>query len=97
MASSREAFVKFDKWKNSRTVLNLTVVNIVDDECSEDRFQGAIFFADEDKGIVAFVDDESRNHLQLDLSGASFTLGPRSVEVKCLDRGTVMFAEVLLV
>jgi hypothetical protein len=97
MASSREAFARFDRWKNSRTVLNLMVVNIVDDECSEDRFQGAIFFADEDEGIVAFVDDESRNHLQLDLSEASFTVASRSVEAKCLDRGTVTFVEVLLV
>jgi hypothetical protein len=97
MASSREAFLKFDKWKNSRTVLNLTVVNIVDDECFEDRFQGAIFFADEDDEILGFVDDESRNSVTLDLSGGSFAMDARSVEVKCPDRGTVTFAEVLLV
>ena len=95
MASSREAFLKFDKWKNSRTVLNLTVVDNV--ESFEEHLQGAIFFTDAEHGIVGFVDDASRNHVTLDLSGASFVVAPRSVEVKCPERGIVTFVEVLLV
>lgn len=97
MASSREAFLKFDKWKNARTVLSFTVVKIVDGEGFADRFQGAIFFTDEDKELVSFVDDESRNHATLDLSGAFFKVTARSLEANCLDRGTVTFVEVLLV
>lgn len=97
MACSGEAFMKFDSWKSARTVLNLTVVNIVDDECVEDQFQGAIFFAEENDGIVGFVDDVSRNHVTLDLRGASFTADASSVEAMCPDRGRVRFVKVLLV
>ena len=62
------------------------------------KSQGAIFFTDEDEGIVGFVDDTSRNSVSLDLSGeVSFRLESRSVEVLCAGRGTVTFAEVLLV
>jgi hypothetical protein len=94
MASPREAFLQFDRWKDSRTGLNLTVVSDGD----EDVLQSAIFFADEDEGMVGFVDDASRNSVALDLNGdLIFLVHTRSVKVQCESFGTVTFVEVLLV
>jgi hypothetical protein len=60
MASSRVAFERLSTWKNDRTVLTLTVVNIVDDEPSEDTLQGNVVFVDDDKMLVGFVDVVTR-------------------------------------
>lgn len=93
MASSGVAFRRLDKWKNSRTVLNLTVVT----NGVEDRFEGAIFFVEEYGGTVGFVDDASRNSVTLDLSGdVTFLVEDRSVEAIDERFGTVKFVEVLL-
>ena len=94
MASSRDAFRRFNKWKNSRTVLNLTVVT----NGAEDRLQGAIFSVEGRRRAVGFVDDASRNHVVLDLSGdVTFLVDDRSVEAVNERFGTVRFVEVIIV
>lgn len=94
MASSREAFARLRKWKKLRTVLNLTVVT----NGAVDRLQGAIFSVEGQRRAVGFVDDASRNHVVLDLSGeVTFRLGTRSLEAIDEEFGTVNFVEVLKV
>ena len=61
MASSIEAFSKFEMWKNSRTVLRLTVY----DRGAEDHFIGSIDHVDFDEEVVGFVKDAKRMFLPL--------------------------------
>ncbi len=59
MASSEEAFSRFEMWKNSRTVLKLTVY----ERGAEDHFIGSIDHVDFDEEIVCFVEDATRTFL----------------------------------
>src|SRR5579872_1962544 len=82
MASPKEAFSKFEMWKNLRIVLRLTVY----ERGAEDHFTGSIYHVDFNEGTVDFtVDatgpDDTRIFLPpLGLTGADFTVEPRRVE-----------------
>jgi len=96
MASSREAFSKFEMWKNSRTVLRLTVY----ERGAEDHFTGSIYHVDFDEETVDFTvdatgpDDTRRFLPSLGLAGAGFTVEARRVEAADPTFGTVIFEEV---
>jgi hypothetical protein len=91
MASSREAFARFGRWKKSRTVLKLTVRT---NGRVPEIWQGAIFSVDESAGKVAFGDDPSHATFVLDLEGALFTVEERSVEAEDPRIGSVLFEEI---
>jgi hypothetical protein len=91
MASSKEAFSKFEMWKNSRTVLRLTVY----DRGAKDHFIGSIYHADFAGEAVGFVETATRSFLPLlDLRESSFVVEPLKVEVTDLRFGKVIFEEV---
>lgn len=91
MASSKDAFEKFEIWKNSRTVLKLTVY----DRGAEDHFTGSIYHVDFEEEIVGFVDWPSRTYVPpLDLRESTFLVEPFRVEVSDPRFGKVIFEEV---
>lgn len=94
MASSREAFSKLSMWKNSRTLLNLTVVT----HGAVDRWRGTLFHVDELGLVIGFADDASRNTKALDFGGdVRFRVDTRLVEAVCPSLGRVTFVEALIV
>jgi hypothetical protein len=91
MASSKEAFSRFEMWKNSKTVLKLTVY----ERGAEDHFTGSIDHVDFDEEIVGFIEDATRMFLPpLDLRESEFAVEPRRVEVTDPRFGKVIFEEV---
>ncbi len=91
MASSKEAFFKFEMWKKSRTVLRLTVY----ERGAEDHFTGSIYHVDFDEEIIGFVETATRSYLPpLDLRESFFTVEPLRVEVVDPRLGKVIFEEV---
>ena len=96
MASSKEAFSRFEMWKNSRTVLRLTVY----ERGAEDHFTGSIYHVDFDEETLDFTvdatgpDDTRRFLPPLCLSGADFTVEPRRVEAVDPTFGKVIFEEL---
>jgi len=91
MASSKEAFSKFEMWKNSRTVLRLTVY----ERGAEDHFTGSIYHVDFGEETVGFVETATRSFLPpLDLRESRFTVEPLRVEVSDPRFGKVIFEEV---
>jgi hypothetical protein len=91
MDSSKEAFSKFEMWKNSRTVLRLTVY----DRGALDHFTGSIYHVDFDEEQVCFVETATRSYLPvLELRESFFTIEPFRVEVSDPRFGKVIFEEV---
>lgn len=91
MASSREAFLRFEMWKNSRTVLRLAVY----ERGAEHHFTGSIYHVDFDGEIVGFVEDATRRYLPaLDLRGSDFKVELLRIEVVDPRFGKVVFEEV---
>jgi hypothetical protein len=91
MASSKEAFSRFEMWKNSRTVLRLTVY----DRGAVDHFTGSIYHVDFDGEFIGFVVTATRSYLPtLDLRESFFTVEPFKVEVTDPRFGKVIFEEV---
>ena len=94
MASSKEPFLRFEMWKNSRTVLRLTVY----ERGAEDHFTGSIDQVDFDEEVVGFMEDATRTFLPpLDLRESDFAVEPRRVEVTDPRFGKVIFEEVPIV
>ena len=91
MASSLEAFEKLDMWKNSNTLLNLTV-----ESQPSIRQRGHIFHVDEELDEVGFVDEVTRDHVGLVLRGANFTIGERTLEARRPGEGRVLLEECLV-
>jgi hypothetical protein len=91
MASSSEAFERFEMWKNSRTVLKLTVY----ESGAVDHFTGSIYHVDFDAEQVGFVETATRRYLPaLDLRDSTFAVEPLRVEVCDPRFGSVLFEEV---
>ena len=91
MASSKEAFSRLEMWKNSRTVLRLTVY----DRGAEDHFTGSIYHVDFEGELIGFVVTATRLHLPtLDLRESFFTVEPFRVEATDPRFGKVIFEEV---
>jgi hypothetical protein len=96
MDSSKEAFSRFEMWKNSHTVLRLTAyVN-----GAEDHFIGSIYHVDFDEELVDFMvdatgpDDTRRALPPLCLTGADFRVERRRVEATGPGFGKVVFEKV---
>lgn len=90
MASSREAFDKLRKWKKSNTVLRVTVVA----NGITNRHAGQIFGLDENLSLVGIVLRGVREHFQLDLGGATFKVGNRTLEAERGEDEFVVFVEL---
>lgn len=78
MASSSEAFAKFRIWKNSNTVLKVTVVT---KGGKPDILRGWIFSVDEPNFLVGFA-LKDRSLRTFDVSDADFRVGSRIVEAE---------------
>jgi hypothetical protein len=92
MASSREAFLKFSMWKNSKTLLRLTVY----ERGTEDHFTGSIYHVDELEFVVGFSDDLTHSHIPLDFRRASFEIERRRLVAVDERVGKVIFEETLV-
>lgn len=90
MASSCVAFERFEMWKNSHTVLRLTVY----DKGAIDHFTGSISHVDFDAEQVSFLNSARPIVPALDLSGATFAVEPRRVVASHPDVGKVIFEEI---
>lgn len=96
MSSAKEAFSKFEMWKNSQTVLRFTVY----ERGADDHFTGSIYHVDFDEESVDFMADPTRPDAArealppLCLTGADFTVEPRRVVAVLPTFGTVIFEEV---
>ena len=93
MDSSKVAFRKFERWKKSRTVLNLTI--FTNEGTLPDIWVGRIISVEESLGLIGFVEDATRDGFPLDLSGASFLVYERSIEANRPDvAGPIEFVEL---
>jgi hypothetical protein len=82
IASSREAFFKLGMWKNSKTLLKLTVV-MKDEEPKTVR--GYIGASSVEVCVVGFFEKATRSLTELGFVDAAFRVGKRTVEVECGD------------
>jgi len=94
MASSVVAFEKFERWKNSRTVLNFTV--LTNEGAVEHIWTGRIISVVPEMSRVGFVDDVTRDGAEFVFLDASFRMEGRTVEVSRLELGVVRIEEVLV-
>jgi hypothetical protein len=92
MSSPKEAFSKLDEWRLSRTDLKLTM--LVDQEQPKTLFI-QIIATDENLCLVSYVERGKRLSPRLDLSGASFEVGQRVIEVRRSDTDILKFEEYL--
>jgi hypothetical protein len=92
MSSPKEAFSKLNEWRQSRTDLKLTM--LVDQEKPETLFI-QIMATDENLSLVCYVERGKRLSPRLDLSGASFEVGQRVIEVRRSDTDVLKFEEYL--
>jgi electron transfer flavoprotein alpha/beta subunit len=90
MASSKEAFEKFRMWKNSRTVLKLTVLT---NGGTPDIFMGRVAAVDEDSWQVSFAVSKDRSYRVITFVGASFLLGGRRLEAERSEEGNFLMCE----
>jgi hypothetical protein len=92
MASSKDVFDKFWRWKKSRTLLKLTVLTQKE---PPETFIGAVILPEEDFLRVSFVDHDTRALRTVDFSECLFSVGKRSLlaergegeSFKCEDTG----------
>jgi hypothetical protein len=92
MSSCKEAFSKLDEWRLSRTDLKLTM--LVDQGQPKTLFI-QIIATDENLYLVSYVERGKRLSPRLDLSGASFEVGQRVIEVRRSDTDILKFEEYL--
>lgn len=92
MASSREAFDKFWTWKNSSTVLKLTVLT---NGGKPEILVGEIASIDEELSLVAFAITRERSFRVIDFSDASFSIGKRLLEAERPTGDRLMCEEVV--
>lgn len=71
MASSSEAFEKFETWKKSKTQLRVTL--IVSGETTQ-VLEAKIFFTDPEAGHVGIAVDATRKFGNLDVGDATFSI-----------------------
>lgn len=90
MASSLEAFSRLRTWKKRSTVLNLTVVT---NSGIPVKHVGEVFSVDEKGDCVGFIERATRNPLRLNLAGAAFRLGAKSLEASRGEDNFVAFEE----
>lgn len=91
MASSREAFDKFLMWKNSRTVLKLTV--LTNDGNPPTKLRVEVVSVIEDELGVGFL-TTGREAFALDFSGASFEIGKLVLKAEKTSGEVFKFDEV---
>jgi hypothetical protein len=92
MTSEQEAFDIFGIWKNSTTVLKLTMET--NGAIPETMFE-QVAALDRDASQASFVVPRTRPLLLRDLAGASFRAGKRKLEVECFDGERLTFEEVV--
>lgn len=93
MASSKVAFRKFERWKNLKTVLKLTI--FTNEGSPPDIWTGRITSVEESLGLLGFVDGSTRDGFALDLSDADFLVDERSIEANRSDvAGPIKFVEL---
>lgn len=71
MSSKESAFSKLETWKNSKTVLKVTVV---ENGFPPDVLECRICGVDPDNDLVDLVFEATRTFQNLDVSGAEFSL-----------------------
>jgi hypothetical protein len=74
MASTKEAFNKLWTWKESNTLLKVTVGTKGE---RPETFIGAVTFPDEDSLQVGFANHDTRSMRSVDFSGCLFIVGER--------------------
>ena len=79
MASSKEAFEKFVRWKNSRTVLKFTFVT---KGGMPETLVGQIMGTEEDSFLVFFGVRETRELRLIDFGDATFRIGKLLLEAE---------------
>lgn len=90
MASSREAFLRFSKWKKDSTLLNFTETTL---DGASNTVRGEIYHADLATGIVGFSTRRPRAHRELDFSDVSFEVTPKSVKAVAAALGEFLIEE----
>jgi hypothetical protein len=88
MLSSSEAFEKFSTWKNSKTWLNVTVIERGQ---PEDVLPLRIFGLDEDSSHIDVVSDTPHSFGQFDVTGAEFFWEPGRMVVSREDVEWLIF------
>lgn len=90
MASSSEAFEKLSTWKNSRTWLNVTVI---------ERGQRAkeyllrISGLDEEQSMIGVVGDVMHSFAQFDVGESQFSVEPKRLVISREDIEWLIFEE----
>jgi hypothetical protein len=96
MASSGVAFEKFRRWKQSETLLKVTVSPTAKNSSLETHLTASVFFVDERESKIALA-SEVRPHdsFLLDLRDASFILAKdeRSLDVLLANKDRWLFVE----
>jgi hypothetical protein len=92
MSSAKDAFAKLDDWRRSNAVLKF--IKLEDQQAPETKTI-RIMAIDEAEGLVAWIEDGTRDvQPRLDLSGASFDLGKRTLEARRSETDVLMFEEM---
>jgi hypothetical protein len=88
MASSSEAFEKFETWKNARTWLNVTVI---ERGKPEDKLFVRIIGTDEEANLVGIVGEVMHSFSQFDVGQADFSVEPGRIVVSRDDLEWLIF------
>jgi hypothetical protein len=93
MASSSEAFAKFEIWKNSKTSLKVTL--IVGGNTT-DVLMGRLFFVDSDAGTIGISNPlVMHSFAQLDVEDAEFSVEDSRLVATRNESDWIVFEEVL--
>jgi hypothetical protein len=90
MASSSEAFEKLSAWKNSKTWLNVTVIERGKPEQNLYVRIGAV---DEEAALIGVVGEKMHSWSNFDVGEAEFSIEPRRLVVSREDVEWLIFEE----
>lgn len=91
-ASAKKAFAKFEVWKESKTLLILTIVTR---DGLIEKLKGQISAIDAKSGFVNFQVGTTRWVSRLNIGGASYQVGSSVLEAEQEEGSIWMFEEVV--
>jgi hypothetical protein len=91
MASSSDAFLRLDRWKNFKTPLKLTVLT---KGGMPEVFRCVVTATDEECFVFSFIPNGTRDLKKIDLRGARFSLGKRSMIAEKSEEDVLKWEEI---
>jgi len=92
MASSSEAFKKFEQWRKSKTPLRVTVI---EDGKTIAVLQARVDATDPDASLVGVAIDATRKFANFNVEGSDFSIEPSRMTVTRSKSDWMVFEELL--